>query len=91
MSKKYEDDLIIAVRENKKHMTVKEIMEKHSLKEHEVKYILYNPHCTLLEDKPIPVDYVVDDAAFEEPEDFQKDERSIVNGFRKALKGLFEK
>jgi hypothetical protein len=45
----------------------------------------------LLEDKPIPVDYVVDDAAFEEPEDFQKDERSIVNGFRKAFKGLFEK
>jgi len=37
------------------------------------------------------VDYVVEDAAFEVPEDFEKDELSIVNGFKKTFKGLFEK
>jgi|TARA_R110000787_G_scaffold16801_4_gene52705 hypothetical protein len=91
MSNRYEDDLIIAVREAKKHMTVRELVEKYNLKRHQVTYILYHESCKLTDDKPMPVDYVVEDAAFEDPEDFEKDELSIVNGFKKTFKGLFEK
>jgi len=91
MKKKYDDDLIFAVRDDKKNMTLREISEKYDLSKSQVTYIIYNPDCKLTEDKPVPVDYVVEDVAFEDQEEFEKDESSIVRGFKKAFKGMFDK
>tara|TARA_R110000824_G_scaffold18640_4_gene73464 strand:- start:278 stop:487 length:210 start_codon:yes stop_codon:yes gene_type:complete len=46
MGKKfYDNDLLINVREEKQHLTIREIAEKHGLKKHQVNYMLY--HCSL--------------------------------------------